>query len=444
MKNRSGQPEGSFYHKLKWLVFLRLIFTTLLLLATIAMQLKESPSPLAFSLLFLYGLTCGIFIVSFFYSLILRYIKHEVLFAYIQIGLDTVLVSLIIFVTGGFSSIFLFLYLVVIIYSGILLFRKGSMIIAAFCSIQYCIIIVLEYYDILRPIVNNTSLYATAHDLNDVLYKMLIALFSFFSVAFLSSLLSEEVEQTKKKLKAMEARVKQVEKLAVIGKIGAGLAHELKNPLASLTGSIQMLKEKMPYDSSHNKLIQIFLREANRLNDLVNSFLLFAKPPEGNLKIIELDKEIREAVELFEKDVKYKQRISFVNDLSSGIWIEIDPGHLRQILWNLILNAAQSVDGAGQIKISMHSLKGNDVEINISDNGCGMSSDVIQSMFEPFYTTKKDGTGLGLSIVNSIIESYDSIFMTVDSEINTGSTFTLRMKRVHPSTVSPSNSVVQP
>jgi two-component system sensor histidine kinase HydH len=274
--------------------------------------------------------------------------------------------------------------------------------------------------------------------------RCLLRYFLFFSVAFLSSLLSEEVEQTKKKLKAMEARVKQVEKLAVIGKIGAGLAHELKNPLASLTGSIQMLKEKMPYDSSHNKLIQIFLREANRLNDLVNSFLLFAKPPEGNLKIIELDKEIREAVELFEKDVKYKQRISFVNDLSSGIWVEIDPGHLRQILWNLILNAAQSVDGSGQIKISMHSLKGNDVEINISDNGCGMSSDVIQSIFEPFYTTKKDGTGLGLSIVNSIIESYDSIFMTVDSEINTGSTFTLRMKKVLPSAAFLSNSAAQP
>jgi hypothetical protein len=73
-----------------------------------------------------------------------------------------------------------------------------------------------------------------------------------------------------------------------------------------------------------------------------------------------------------------------------------------------------------------------------------MSSDVIQSMFEPFYTTKKDGTGLGLSIVNSIIESYDSIFMTVDSEINTGSTFTLRMKKVHPSTVSLSNSTAHP
>ena len=133
----------------------------------------------------------------------------------------------------------------------------------------------------------------------------------------------------------------------------------------------------------------------------------------------------------FEKDVKYKDRISFVNDFSSGIWVEIDPGHLRQILWNIILNAAQSVDGAGQIKISMYSLKGNDVEIKISDNGCGMSADVIRSIFEPFYTTKKDGTGLGLSIVNSMIESYDNIFMTVDSEINTGSTFTLVLKKVH-------------
>ena len=443
MKEQFAKSKGSFYHKLKWLVFFRLIFTTFLLMATIVLQLKENPSPLDPPLLFLYGLTCGIFFVSFFYSLILRYIKREVLFVYIQIGLDTIFVSLIIFITGGFSSIFLFLYLVVIIYSSIFLFRKGSMITASFCSAQYGIIIVLEYYNILRPAVNEDIIYASTYDLDYLFYKVLIVLFSFFSVAFLSSLLSREVEETKKELKVMENRIKQVEKLAVIGKIGAGIAHELKNPLASLTGSIQMLKENMPYDSNHDRLIQIFLREANRLNDLVNNFLLFAKPPEGNSKIIELDREVRETVELLEKNIQYRQRISFVNNLASEIWVKMDPGHLRQILWNLILNAAQSINYKGQIKINTCSLKGNYVEIKISDNGCGMSADTMRLIFEPFYTLKKDGTGLGLSIVNSIIESYDSMVINVDSEIDRGSTFTFRLKKVHPPAAFLSNCTSQ-
>lgn len=428
MKKQSEKTKTDFYEKLKWLVFFRFVFTTLLLIVIIALQIRESPSLINLPLLFLYGLSCAIFLASFFYSLILRYIKHEVMFAYIQISLDTVFVSLIVFVTGGFSSIFIFLYLVVIIYSSILLFRKGSMITATFCSVQYSAIIAIEHFDILKPFINEQSLYFAAYDIKYMFYRAVIVLFAFFSVAFLSSLLSGEVEETKKELKVMEDRIKQVEKLAVIGKIGAGIAHELKNPLASLTGSIQMLRESMPYNSSHDRLIQIFLREANRLNDLVNNFLLFAKPPEGKTKLIELDKEVRETVELCKKDINHKQKISFIVDLSSGIWVEIDPAHLRQILWNLILNAAQSIDCEGEIKISAHCVKKNHVEIKISDTGCGMSKDTIRSIFEPFYTTKKNGTGLGLSIVNSIIESYGNIFMNVDSRLNIGSTFTLSFK----------------
>ena len=105
----------------------------------------------------------------------------------------------------------------------------------------------------------------------------MITMIACFAVAFLSSLLAEQARKTKKDLLAMEEHVKRVEKMAAAGELGAGLAHEIKNPLASLTGSIQILKEEISYDQKHDRLMQIVLREADRLSSLVNNFLLFAK-----------------------------------------------------------------------------------------------------------------------------------------------------------------------
>lgn len=412
----------------------RVIFTSLLLGSTIILQLGESASPLATPLLLLYGLIAGIFLLSFSYALILKHIKNEVLFAYIQIGIDTIVVSLIIFVTGCYSSIFSFLYLVVIIYSSMLLFRKGSMIMAALCSIQYGVMIDLEYYGILTPLVGpGANITAVDYGGSHVLYKIMITMMACFAVAFLSSLLSEQERRTKKELAAMENHVKRVEKLAVVGEMAAGLAHEIKNPLASLTGSIQLLKEDIKYDPRHDRLMQIVLREADRLSSLVSNFLLFARPPAGKSETIELNKALSEVLELFERDTKKGKEIHITKTLVPDIWIRMDAAHLRQVLWNLLLNASEAIDGKGNINVNLFPHKNRFGVIEISDDGCGMSRETLQSIFDPFFTTKQGGTGLGLSIVHSILESYNS-WLEVDSKINAGTTFTLKFNRTNPPT----------
>ena len=116
-----------------------------------------------------------------------------------------------------------------------------------------------------------------------------------FAVAFLSTLLSEQTRKTKKELQTMEHHVKRVEKMALIGEMAAGLAHEIKNPLASLTGSIQLLKEDMRYDPDHDRLMQIILREADRLSSLASNFLFYARPPAGKVESIELGEVLLES-----------------------------------------------------------------------------------------------------------------------------------------------------
>jgi two-component system sensor histidine kinase PilS (NtrC family) len=433
MKKAPKISERDLYNKLKLLMLFRIIFTSILLGSTLIIQLKENASPLASPLLLLYGLIFSIFVLSFAYSIIITRIKNETVFAYLQIGIDTFVVSLIIFVTGCFLSFFSFLYLVVIIYSSVLLFRKGSMIIAGFCSLQYASMLSLEYYGFMRPLGLDSSLLIHEYDWYQVLYKVVITVLACYAVAFLSGFLAEQTRRTRKELQAMEAHVKQVEKMALLGEMAAGLAHEIKNPLASLSGSIQIMKEEIAYHPEHDNLMRIIMRETDRLTSLVSDFLLFAKPPMARLESIKLDESLDEILELFRKDSTNLGRIQIEHRWLENIWVEVDPMHLRQILWNLLLNAAEAIQDDGRILVEMNTIRNKRVAISVTDNGVGIPQEHIASIFDPFFTTKPSGTGLGLSIVHRILAHYQSR-LDVSSNQATGTRFkfSLQIMNVHP------------
>ena len=338
-------------------------------------------------------------------------------------------VTLIVFATGGYLSFFSFLYLVVIIYSSVLLHSRGSMVMAIICGLQYSVMIGLEYYGILIPSGLEGSPLLLEYEWNRILYKIMFTVLACFAVAFLSGFLSEQTRRTRGELKDMEDHVKRVEKLASMGEMAAGLAHEIKNPLASLAGSIQILKEELSYNSEDHKLMQIVLRETDRLNSLVSDFLLFAKPPQGNLEKIQLDRSLSEILELFEKDIACAGRISIERRLLPDIWVAMDPVHLRQVVWNLLLNASESIEGAGTIVVTMNSHIARKVSVAVVDTGIGIPDECLKNIYDPFFTTKARGTGLGLSIVHRILESYASR-MEVESDPGSGTTFRFRLNRV--------------
>jgi two-component system sensor histidine kinase HydH len=428
MNNPKPKPDGDIRDKLKWLMLFRVLFSSLLLGSTVVLQFGETPPPVGPSRIILYGLIAALYFLSIFYALGLYRIKHLVLLAYVQILIDTLVVTVILFVTGGYSSIFSFLYLVVIIYSSILLPIRGTIVVAAVCSIQFGIMVDLEYYGVILPLDTADVLLASAYPGNRVLFKIIITMSACFAVAFLSSFLSEQVRKTRKELRVMEDHVKRVDKMAAIGEMAAGLAHEIKNPLASLSGSIQLLRDDLPRDSDHDRLMQIVLREADRLSSLVTNFLLYARPPTGKVEAVDLAKLVADTVELFEKDANNDGRITTTRNIHSNIWVSMDPVHLRQILWNLLINASEAIAGEGAIHIEMYATKNKRVFIKITDNGCGMSEETLKHIFDPFYTTKASGTGLGLSIVHRILEAYDAL-LDVESELNKGTTFVLQFKQ---------------
>ena len=163
-----------------------------------------------------------------------------------------------------------------------------------------------------------------------------------------------------------------------------------------------MLRDEIRGGKGQEKLMLIVLREADRLSVLVNNFLMFAKPPAGHREIIDLGVMLSEVVGIFEKNGLYTQRISISKKIDAGIWIEMDPAHLRQVFWNILLNAVESIEGDGAISIEARQARNHLAVVRIQDNGCGIPGDKIESIFDPFMTTKPKGTGLGLSIVHRI------------------------------------------
>ena len=242
------------------------------------------------------------------------------------------------------------------------------------------------------------------------------------------------------KFKEMEEQMKRVDKMAAVGALAAGMAHEIRNPLASLSGSIQMLKSELTLDDSQQHLMEITLRESERLNALITDFLLFAQPPQSHKILYPIGRVLEETLDLLIRSPSFRDGIQVLRPTrQEEIRIRIDPDQMKQVFWNLFINAAQSMSDGGKIQVHLskgHAPGGTNlilppqvrekawVRISITDSGNGIAPKEKEKIFEPFFTTKESGTGLGLSIVHKIIENHEGL-IKVDSELGRGSTFTV-------------------
>ena len=209
------------------------------------------------------------------------------------------------------------------------------------------------------------------------------------------------------KIKAMEDHLRQVDRLALMGKMAAGIAHEIKNPLASISGSIQVLQEDFKGESTGEQLLKIMTREVGRLNTLVNSFLNFSRPVQDVNAFIDISELIQGTVELIRKNREVSTDILWELEMEPHLIVNISSGEMSQVTWNLLMNAVQALNQGGKISVKGKSLKfgypDNWAEITFKDNGPGIQEKDLGKIFDPFYTTKAEGIGLGLNIVQKII-----------------------------------------
>ncbi|MCD4777547.1 MAG: PAS domain S-box protein [Desulfobacterales bacterium] len=210
-------------------------------------------------------------------------------------------------------------------------------------------------------------------------------------------------------IKEMERKIERNKRLAFVGEMAAGLAHEIRNPLASISGPIQMLSKDLRLDETDRKLMQIILRGKDRLDGFVKDFLLLARPKPSERRDINVEVIIDDLLESLRFSPGWREDIEVIKNLCNQAGIYGNKAEIRQVIWNMISNAIQAMPEGGKLKIETREVFNDTkeyLEIRISDNGCGIEEKNQDKVFEPFYTTKKNGTGLGLAIVNRIVESH--------------------------------------
>ncbi|MDZ4677886.1 MAG: ATP-binding protein [Oligoflexia bacterium] len=255
----------------------------------------------------------------------------------------------------------------------------------------------------------------------------------------ISSLMSEDdqvdgyiiIFQDLTEILRLENTVRRQEKLAAVGKLAAGIAHEIRNPLASISGSIELLKDSVQLTTPDQvKLMDIALKEISRLNMFITEFLAFVRPEDRILDVCNVDNILNEVLDMIKLNKTLPQNILQVRDLKSGIFISGDKNKLKQVFLNLVINAYQAMNNRDPAKLTVQTYVEEDVLIvKFRDVGHGMSDQTMKRLFEPFFTTKPKGTGLGLATVHKILEIHDAKIF-VESHEGQGTEFTVQFHQV--------------
>jgi two-component system sensor histidine kinase HydH len=231
------------------------------------------------------------------------------------------------------------------------------------------------------------------------------------SLAMENASLYESLEGALDTVRTTQDRLVQSEKLMALGEMAARIAHEIKNPLTAIGGFARRIASPAPGGGAHSleRYAQIILKEVQRLERIINETLYFSREMVSAFRIVNLNVEIRDVLSMFREEFE-EARVSAVVDLSQDLpSITADPDQIRQVVWNLVSNAIQAMGGSGILTVATHLAdpsEGAGVVLEVSDTGGGIAHDVVQNIFNPFFTTKAKGTGLGLPIVHAIVEKH--------------------------------------
>lgn len=224
-------------------------------------------------------------------------------------------------------------------------------------------------------------------------------------------------------LRELEERVKRDERLAAVGRLAAGIAHEIRNPLASISGSVELLQGEIDTEEEAARLMEIVVRESDRLNGLISEFLNYVRPERIRRVRVEIADLLKETVEALQERPDFE--CSFDIEAQGETAVVGDPEKLKQVLYNLLLNAVDAMPGGGCVTVRLErQVRSSDpvVHMTVRDEGDGIPQEDQRRVFDPFFTTKSKGTGLGLAIAHKIIDAHRG-YIEVESKPGKGAAF---------------------
>jgi two-component system sensor histidine kinase PilS (NtrC family) len=230
------------------------------------------------------------------------------------------------------------------------------------------------------------------------------------------------------KIKKLERDAAIQQRLAAVGEMAAGIAHEIRNPLASMSGSIQILRQELPLSTEQEQLMDIVLRESERLNTTIRSFLAYARPQRFEIARFDVRRALNDTTLLLRNSAEVHEGHEIALDVpQSELWYEADEGQIKQIIWNLATNGLRAMPDGGRLRVSgAVDLASEGVVLTVQDAGIGIPAEDLDSLFQPFHGSFSKGSGLGLAIVHRIVADYHGEIQ-VSSQPGAGTSVSVRL-----------------
>jgi signal transduction histidine kinase len=337
--------------------------------------------------------------------------------AYAQVVFDLLLITAFVYISGGIASSMYFLYLFPIIAAGLVISGRAGFLAAALSAILFGGLVDGVYFGFVPTFRPEHSVRTT---LGSMLVTIFIAWSVFFVIAALMSKLAGSLRRTREALRAAEKELLLRERLSEAGRVSASLAHEIRNPLAAISGSVQVLKKELALSAEQGELMGIVLKESERVSQSLEQFLDFALPAKQVFSPINLRDILDETIKILQGSGELNGKVEITGGFEDAdVPYFGNAGQFKQVFWNLIKNAVKAMPEGGRLRLEFPEPRKKEVRILVADTGRGLSEEDQEHLFEPFYSGFENGRGLGLSIVRKIVDDYDGL-IEVRSELQKG------------------------
>jgi signal transduction histidine kinase len=364
------------------------------------------------------------FAVTALYAALLRSGRHMQRLVVLQLVVDPLLWTVIVYLSGGPSSGATSLYGLSCVTGAMLTGFRGAALAFGTGVFCFCTLLAGLWSGIIPP-PPDQPFYVYHAQSDEWLYAGIVHLLAMFVVTMLAGSLAERLRVTGGQLALAEERADHAERLAALGRVAAALAHEIRNPLGSISGSIQLLRVNRSLSEEDKRLCAIIVREASRLNDLVTDMMNLARPQRPMLACVDAAATAREVVELAGQSGRAVSDVFVRYSGSERALITADAAQLRQLIWNLVRNAVQASSAGSEVTVTVSTdAESGEVELRVQDHGVGLTEEAKERIFDAFFTTRAQGTGVGLAVVKRIADDH-GFSITVDSQSGRGATFTV-------------------
>ena len=382
-------------------ILLRLIIVTSLVVSAVIIQYSTS---VFLPLNPFYFVVLSFYLLSFVYLVLHIWGKHVILQVSFQIFFDLLLITALVYISGGVQGSFYFLYIFDIIAASYIISKRAAYLTAALSAIFYGLLVDGMYFGLIPYFAQEETMEIS---LGLVTNNIFIAWSAFFLVAFLMNYLTGSLRKTRGQLALAQKELELKKKLAVAGEISAQLAHEIRNPLAAISGSVQVLKDELGLKGEQRELMDIIVDESKRVSQSIEQFLNLASTGPKVFSTINLTSILKETLTLLQSSGEMDGNLEVTGNYEgSDVRYFGNRNQFKQLFWNILRNALKAMPEGGALTIDLDRIKKDEIQMRFADTGIGMAEEKRERIFEPFFSAFEDGQGLGMAVVRKIVDDY--------------------------------------